>query len=549
MSLSGEDFKKLQEAMLQAYPNKGDLEQMVRFYLDNNLDAIAGGNTIQEIIFKLIQRAEARGKLKDLLNAILKDRPDNLQLKTTVKELLKKYFVETLDDLRREDSYKRPDNLLKKSYILTLNGNIEDIDKTKLEAITEFLRQSINDLSLTIYKIEEGSIKLHLKGSEEGFNILKTLVDSGKLTEILGLFIEKIELTPSNRINMKPSKILHLSDLHFGTSAQAKVWAGQLVEDLQQNLKITQLDVLILSGDIANKSTSEEYQAAKEFLDEFIKDFPLKSEQIIIVPGNHDLNWDLSKKAYTLKDKDECKPDELQEGYYIPVNDDVVRIINAEKYLQRFTNFKDFYDNYKGSIKEYSLDAEQQYSLDIIGDNILILGLNSAWQLDHHYKTRATINNIALTNAFNEIRRNDTYENCPLKIAVWHHPINSPFEDRIKDSNFLQRLAVNNFNLFLHGHVHKAENDQFRYDLNVNGRKLHRICAGTFGAPTKELNTGIPWQYNLLKIESEKVIVHTRKREAENGAWEGDFRWRYGKTQANDHYEIEIQSINFFQAH
>jgi len=360
--------------------------------------------------------------------------------------------------------------------------------------------------------------------------------------------LSQISLSPNMPSQL--IKIIHLSDLHFGTSEQAKLWAGQLVEDLQQNLEICNLDALILSGDIANFSTSQEYQAAKEFLDEFIKDFPLKPEQIIIVPGNHDLNWGLSKKAYTLKDKNEYSHDKLQEGYYIPTkDDDIVKVLNFDKYPERFTNFKDFYNNYKASIKEYSLDAEQQYSLDIIGDNILILGLNSAWQLDHHYKTRATINNTALTNALNEIRRNDTYKNCPLKIAVWHHPINSRYEDRIKDSDFLERLAVNGFRLFLHGHIHRAENDEFRDHLHVDASKLHRICSGTFGAPTKELNTAIPWQYNLLKIEADKVTVFTRKRESENGAWEGDFRWRHGKDQSLSHYTIELAPANPQKAH
>lgn len=352
------------------------------------------------------------------------------------------------------------------------------------------------------------------------------------------------------------TKILHLSDLHFGTSEQATLWSGQLVEDLQQNLEITKLDALILSGDIANKSTPEEYDAAKQFLDELLQDFPLKPEQIIIVPGNHDLNWELSRKAYTLKDKEDCSPDELKEDCYVPTNDDnIVKVIDWEKYPKRFRNFISFYDNYKSENKPYNLDANKQYSLDVISSEILIMGLNSAWQLDKFKTTRVKINNNALTNALNEIRRDDIYKNCPIKLAVWHHPINSPYEDRIKDSNFLDRLAVNDFNLFLHGHVHKAENDKFYYDLGEDGRKLHRICAGTFGAPTKELNTGIPWQYNLLEFNENILKVYTRKRETENGAWEGDYRWRQGKNKSLDYYEITLQckestaSVNPQKAH
>ena len=37
--------------------------------------------------------------------------------------------------------------------------------------------------------------------------------------------------------------------------------------------------------------------------------------------------------------------------------------------------------------------------------------------------------------------------------------------------------------------------------MTKDGRNLDQICAGTFGAPTKELVTGTPWQYNLLKFE------------------------------------------------
>jgi hypothetical protein len=60
--------------------------------------------------------------------------------------------------------------------------------------------------------------------------------------------------------------------------------------------------------------------------------------------------------------------------------------------------------------------------------NILILGLNSAWELDHHYKSRPSINPSALSKALNSIRQNQEYQNC-LKIAVWHHPLDSPYED------------------------------------------------------------------------------------------------------------------------
>ena len=199
---------------------------------------------------------------------------------------------------------------------------------------------------------------------------------------------------------------------------------------------------------------------------------------------------------------------------------------DEDKYKERFLYFSKFYESIKQ--KPYPLEYEQQCIIDYFPDkNLLILGLNSAWQLDHHYKIRASINMKALSNALAEIRRKPDYNNC-LKIAVWHHPLNSSGNDRITDQGFMEQLAVNGFRLCLHGHIHEAETSLYRYDMSQNGRKLDLICAGTFGAPTRALVPGYPWQYNLLKFEGNQLTVETRRREKENGAWKPDARWSQG---------------------
>jgi len=341
----------------------------------------------------------------------------------------------------------------------------------------------------------------------------------------------------------KTSYILHLSDLHFGTLENAKIWANQLAADISNDLNIPRLDTIILSGDIANYSTLDEYDAAVQFLNQLTQEFTLQPEQIILVPGNHDLNWQLSKTAYTLKDLSDCQPHELQEGRYISVSDDVVRVRDEERYKQRFAHFSHFYQTIKGH--PYPLDYDQQGILHHLPQqSLLILGLNSAWQLDHHYKDRATIHPTALSNALTQIRSNrDQYKDC-LKLAVWHHPLDSPWSDRIADQGFLEQLAVNGFRLILHGHIHKAETSLYRYDLSKDGRKLDRICAGTFGAPTRELIPAYPWQYNIIKVEPDRFTIHTRRREEPNGAWKPDSRWTQGAGKGSlDYYVIERSPV------
>ncbi|NEP52162.1 MAG: metallophosphoesterase, partial [Moorea sp. SIO3C2] len=270
--------------------------------------------------------------------------------------------------------------------------------------------------------------------------------------------------------------ILHLSDLHITTSEQATLWSNQLAQDLSYELQIPNLDALILSGDIANYSTAEEYQAAQQFLDNLGKEFTLDPEKIVLVPGNHDLNWELAKRGYQLLDLEDYdgKP---KEGHYIEESQNVIRVRDEAKYQQRFAHFSQFYQAIKG--QPYPLDYDQQAIIEHFPEqNLLILGLNSAWELDHHFKTRASIKSGALSKALAKIRRNRDYDKC-MKIAVWHHPLNSDGSDRITDKGFIEQLAVAGFRLFLHGHIHKAETSLFRYDLSPSGRKLDQICAGT----------------------------------------------------------------------
>ena len=258
--------------------------------------------------------------------------------------------------------------------------------------------------------------------------------------------------------------ILHLSDLHFGTKNDANRWYNQLATDLHKDLKCNSLDALVLSGDIASNSNPEEYEAAREFIINLMIDFRLRWPEVVIVPGNHDINWKITDwtqsehAAYTYKAKPLCEPHELQEGYYIDMGSDNIFVQDREKYKQRFTSFQAFYETV--TKKRYELEPKQQYTLHHFPDHdLLILGLNSAWQLDHHYTSRASINPDAFSNAMVEIKENSTFKKSRLKIAVWHHPLKRPFEDRITDHGFMEQLAQNGFRLSLHGHIHRANKD------------------------------------------------------------------------------------------
>ncbi|MEO1377225.1 MAG: effector-associated domain EAD1-containing protein, partial [Cyanobacteria bacterium J06635_10] len=73
--------EKIFKAIINAYLNKNDLQIMIDFRLGENLDSIAGGKDMQEIVFNLIQWAQSQGKLKLLVQAAREYKPGNTQLK------------------------------------------------------------------------------------------------------------------------------------------------------------------------------------------------------------------------------------------------------------------------------------------------------------------------------------------------------------------------------------------------------------------------------------------------------------------------------------
>ena len=330
--------------------------------------------------------------------------------------------------------------------------------------------------------------------------------------------------------------ILHLSDLHFDNDTFADVWRSQLETDLKKELDIRRLEYLVISGDVANYSTEKEYDAAFAMVDGLVKRFGLDASRVVIVPGNHDLNWELSEEAYPFVPTRKL-PTPLPEDRHIPAGDAGALLRDETLYSERFANFnKHFYRRvYSGH--DYPAEyAEQALFIERPDDRILFLGLNSSWEVDHHFYSRASIYMPALTRALDRLQ-DGKYEGW-LKVAVWHHPVNGK---GMMNDEFLQQLVVHGFQICLHGHIHEASQGFYHYD---DRRRLHIIGAGTFGAPAKEQVTGIPLQYNLLTFDpkTSDMTVNTRKKEKLNGAWSADARWG-NKNDPKPWYRFTVEEV------
>ncbi|MEI6046630.1 MAG: SUMF1/EgtB/PvdO family nonheme iron enzyme, partial [Chloroflexota bacterium] len=87
MTLTGSQYKLFTEALLSAFPSEAALDQMVRIQLDQNLETIAKGDNLRDIVSNLIKWAEADGSTKKLLKGACEANPGNPELKAFAARL------------------------------------------------------------------------------------------------------------------------------------------------------------------------------------------------------------------------------------------------------------------------------------------------------------------------------------------------------------------------------------------------------------------------------------------------------------------------------
>lgn len=410
-------------------------------------------------------------------------------------------------------TYKDKDNLIEgiaKYYsvndILSLGRNLE-INEADYYNKMITARELAESFISRVFQMSKENELLQLIENHSSLN--RKII----LTEITKTDVAKDEMKDGGL------NILHLSDIHLGTLKEARNYKLQINTDLYRALKIEKIDFIIISGDIAHLSTQVEYEAAVELVEGIMSKFKVDSDRIIIVPGNHDLDWNISKKSVISGSSD----DNIE--------------FDQNIYKQRFDNFNNFF--YKAIVKkDYPSNYDEQGILyEYEKEKIIFLALNSAWEIDHINKYRSSIFLNSLDKPLDELM-DKKYDDW-LKIAVFHHSVKGK---NCINNEFLDILIRNGFKICMHGHIHEAAYDFSSYGCN---KKIAIIGAGTFGAPDEEHVVGVPLQYNFIRlgIDNIKIRVNTRRKEKTEGAWEADARWG-DKEKPDAFYDIDLSKLN-----
>ncbi|WP_437293880.1 effector-associated domain EAD1-containing protein [Sorangium sp. So ce426] len=79
-------IENFQKALLDAFPNRSALEQLVWYGLGEQLDSLTSERSLQTAVFELLKWARAQGRLDALLDQARRKNPDNPELRAFVEE-------------------------------------------------------------------------------------------------------------------------------------------------------------------------------------------------------------------------------------------------------------------------------------------------------------------------------------------------------------------------------------------------------------------------------------------------------------------------------
>lgn len=330
----------------------------------------------------------------------------------------------------------------------------------------------------------------------------------------------------------KKISILHISDLHKNEGDDFKNLFQSMKDDCDRYVRqgIAKPNIIVVSGDLIRGGETEEirkqYEEAKAFLEDLTKYFLNDDKsKIVIVPGNHDVDWNISKGLMkplahvTEEEKKEYKKKidlflkERAPKHRWNWQDQTLYCYTDEgAYNTRFALFAEFYNSFYED-RTYSLDPNRQYDFfDIPEYNICFVGFNSCYMNDHLNKV-GQILPVCVTNAKNKLK--ERASEGRIIVAVWHHNASGrPMADNYLDNRILNPIIDMGVHLALHGHQHYSGVVEEYHNAFKDGKLLMFSTGSLYGA-TETLSYGASRQYNILEMVKEagllKIKVHLRE--------------------------------------
>jgi len=329
--------------------------------------------------------------------------------------------------------------------------------------------------------------------------------------------------------------ILHITDLHRSKTdpiSNPELLSALLSDRdryVVENPPIRAPDAIVISGDLIQGVTlgasdpatelAAQYEAAYLFIADLTDRFlGGDRSKVIIVPGNHDIDWNAAFAAMEEVDPATGLPG-LPSALYEPgsryrwdwKSRRLYRIKDEATYASRLDAFWSFFDRFyagvTGMLSVSSGSDANLYSLD--DDRIGVAAFNSCAGNDC-FSFQGEIPREAVAQAYMDLKDHGPWR---LRIAVWHHDIEGPPNRAdYMDADIVRGMIGRGFRLGLYGHQHRLQVTPQHARL-LDDETMVIASAGSLCAGRWELPTGALRGYSIIEISDDysSARVHVRE--------------------------------------
>lgn len=332
---------------------------------------------------------------------------------------------------------------------------------------------------------------------------------------------------------MSKFSIIHISDLHKmeGTTYEALLQSLLTDRDAYVEQGVVPPRYIVVSGDLIQGGNTiedirKQYNEVSDFLGSLVRTFLENDKQrLLMVPGNHDVSFPHSRSSM-MPEADENKNDNLQlfRHRYPSIRWNwnelkFFKVVDDTKYEDRLKLFKEFYDNFYESNRQYPdnfFGNAENYSFE--EDKVTFTLFNSCHRLDHLNDT-ADIDEDAIVNVTPRLRA--CYNRGYLNIAVWHHHYyGAPQDTNYMDREIINKMSHSYLQMGLFGHQHISQIAEFYGgDLSLSeapdNQRILLVSSGTLFGGNKQIPQGYKRQYNIIEVEwkngTAQIEIHVRE--------------------------------------
>jgi HipA-like protein len=306
--------------------------------------------------------------------------------------------------------------------------------------------------------------------------------------------------------NAPPITLLHLSDMQFGPHHRFERpdAPGGLLHRLRDDLgrmrdeEGLRPDLVLLTGDLTEYGLKSQFSELLSFAHGLVEVTELPPRRIVMLPGNHDVNWKLSEAYFAERLGNEEKPVQP----YWP---------KLRPYADVFARF------YEGQPGIAFTEVEPWTFYEYPDLKLVVAALDSVIAESHraedHY---GFIGEPQLDFFAGKLR--PYKERGWLRIGAVHHDPMHPENDAARqDAKDLKGRLLPYLNVLVHGHIHE---EQFQWHHST----APVLGIGSAGVKVPERPPEVPNQYQWIQVYPDRVTYGTRAYVPDQKRWVGCLR-------------------------